>query len=423
MHLELWRAGGVMCTLSIISLLLFASVVAAEGQAPGGAQPTSAVCKPDDTRPRAGSASVAQAAGEGLQHKNWQPIGGLIEFTVNSFTAIDADAAVTTCFRWKVQSGTPAPFVEQRPVRVDLLNGGKVLKVTVVVPDPAPTEASGTNPFWDSTVARAIWLVPLVEVRIVALKANASVADVWTEIGITHPFFSLLLALAVVILAFVVLDVVVTKRVEHKGIRDANWLLRIISTPSATASLSQLQILLWTFAIAGSAIYVVTLSGQLVEITSGTLILLGISGAATLASQAHSESQAATKQADAKDAKEEAQKAQANALVNPNAAAQQAAKDAQENAGKAQERVDQIKKPDKEKKPQWSDLIVNESEEGVREIDVTRVQMLLFTLISASFVIVKVIAAYVIPEIPVGYLTLMGISNGVYVGSKVVRKT
>ncbi|MEA2915871.1 MAG: hypothetical protein QOJ15_7952, partial [Bradyrhizobium sp.] len=219
------------------------------------------------------------------------------------------------------------------------------------------------------------------------------------------------------------LDVVVTKRVEHKGIRDANWLLRIISTPSATASLSQLQILLWTFAIAGSAIYVVTLSGQLVEITSGTLILLGISGAATLASQAHSESQAATKQADAKDAKEEAQKAQANALVNPNAAAQQAAKDAQENAGKAQERVDQIKKPDKEKKPQWSDLIVNESEEGVREIDVARVQMLLFTLISASFVIVKVIAAYVIPEIPVGYLTLMGISNGVYVGSKVVRKT
>jgi len=47
--------------------------------------------------------------------------------------------------------------------------------------------------------------------------------------------------------------------------------------------------------------------------------------------------------------------------------------------------------------------------------------MLLFTLISAVFVITKVIAAYVIPEIPVGYLTLMGISNGVYVTAKFVR--
>lgn len=127
--------------------------------------------------------------------------------------------------------------------------------------------------------------------------------------------------------------------------------------------------------------------------------------------------------ADAKDAAKEAQKAQANAVANPNDAAQKAAKDAQDNASKAKDRADAIKKPDVNKKPQWSDLIVNESQEGVREIDVARVQMLLFTLISASFVVVKVIAGYVIPEIPVGYLTLMGISNGVYVGSKVVRKT
>lgn len=269
MHWKSWRMAGAPCALSFITLLLSGLIAAAQTPTPANAQQTPAnaqqtpasaqqtpanappafSCDQNATRPRAGGASVAQTAGESLQHKNWQPIGGLIEFTINSFTAIDADAAVTTCFRWKVESGTSAPFVEQRPVRVDLSNGGKVLKVTVVVPDPAPT-GNATNPFWDAAVVRAIWLVPLVEVRIVALKANTpgaekasapgaekanlTAADVWTEIGITHPFVSLLLALAVVVLAFVVLGIVVTKRVEHKGIRHANWLLRIISTPSAT---------------------------------------------------------------------------------------------------------------------------------------------------------------------------------------------
>jgi len=397
---------------------------------PASAQPFE--CKSEDVRPRAGGASLARAAGESLQHKNWQPIGGLVEFTINSFAAIDADAAITTCFRWKVES---APFVEQRPVRVDLSNGGKVLKVTVAVPEPNSTEASKANPLWDFSVARATWLVPLAEVRIVALKDNAPVADVWTEIGITHPFISLLLAIAVVVLGLVVLNIVVTNRVKHDGIKRANWLLRIISTPAATASLSQLQMLIWTFVVAAASVYVATLSGQLVEITTGTLILLGISGAATLASQAHGANQSATRQADAEKAKQEADKAKqeadqakADAAAAPSAAAQvmmsAAATKAdaiQQKAAAAQEKVDAIRNPLPTKMPQWSDLIVNESDEGVREVDVARVQMLLFTLISAAFVVVKVIAAYVIPEIPVGYLTLMGISNGVYVGSKVMK--
>ena len=53
-----------------------------------------------------------------------------------------------------------------------------------------------------------------------------------------------------------------------------------------------------------------------------------------------------------------------------------------------------------------------------RELDVTRAQMLLFTLVTAVFVAVKVITSYEIPDIPEGFLILMGISNGVYVGSK-----
>ena len=278
-----------------------------------------------------------------------------------------------------------------------MTNGGKTLKVTVEVPDPGEEERS----LFDPTLARRIGLVPIVQVRIVALKDQVPVADVETEIGVTHPMTALLLAAAVLLLAFVVLDRIVKRRIDHPGILKANPLLRIISTPGATASLSQLQILIWTFVIAGSSVYVASLSGQLVEITSGTLVLLGISGATTLAAQAYIGGQAAKQPADPDAAAPDA------------AVAAQKAQQAQQAAGNRRPPDDQI--------PRWSDLIINDQNTAVREIDVARVQMLLFTLISAVFVITKVIAAYVIPEIPVGYLTLMGISNGVYVGSKMVR--
>jgi Penicillinase repressor len=56
-----------------------------------------------------------------------------------------------------------------------------------------------------------------------------------------------------------------------------------------------------------------------------------------------------------------------------------------------------------------------------REIDTARFQMLLFTLITAAFVLMNVVTTYVIPEISTGFQTLMGISNGVYLGSKIAQ--
>ncbi len=57
----------------------------------------------------------------------------------------------------------------------------------------------------------------------------------------------------------------------------------------------------------------------------------------------------------------------------------------------------------------------------VQTIDVTRVQMLFFTLITAAFVVLTVGSTYEIPPIPDGFMTLMGISNGVYLGSKFAK--
>jgi hypothetical protein len=66
--------------------------------------------------------------------------------------------------------------------------------------------------------------------------------------------------------------------------------------------------------------------------------------------------------------------------------------------------------------PKWSGMVVVEN--GGDEIDVTRLQMLIFTVISAAFVAIKLLTSYEIPEIPEGFLLLMGISNGVYVTGK-----
>ena len=86
-----------------------------------------------------------------------------------------------------------------------------------------------------------------------------------------------------------------------------------------------------------------------------------------------------------------------------------------------------MKNPPETQIPRWSDLVVNQSvkDDGTvtREIDIARFQMLLFTLITAGFVLMSVVTTYVIPEISTGFVTLMGISNGVYMGSKIAQRS
>jgi hypothetical protein len=56
------------------------------------------------------------------------------------------------------------------------------------------------------------------------------------------------------------------------------------------------------------------------------------------------------------------------------------------------------------------------------EIDLTRVQMLLFTSIAAAFTGMTLIDTGEIPDIPLGVLALIGLSNGVYLASKTVAQ-
>ena len=162
-------------------------------------------------------------------------------------------------------------------------------------------------------------------------------ADVSHVIGVTNPFWALLLAAAHRAGGIRRAEPVGHRRLKRLGLDDLDPVIRIITTPDGYASLSQLQMVLWTFVVAASAVYVMVLSGELIEVTTGTLVLLGISGAVTVGTQT-------------------ARQRQSAALPRP--------------------------APRPPRKPTWSDLIVNEVN-GQREIDITRVQMLYFTLITA----------------------------------------
>jgi hypothetical protein len=442
----------LLALICFLAAALTASRVGAEtpaGQStsssPAPAAAAKTGCLTPGTAAIAGGASIVQVTGESLQHKNWQPAGGEIQFTVQSSVAIPPDAEVFVCFRWK---SPESKFIGTRPSQLDLADEKKQLKITTTVPDLGPPPAG---------VARALWLVPLAEVRILAIhdketpadvtKHNKeTLADVTTAIGIPYLSLAIIFAIATVALGFVVMHIAVGRRLKHPGILQANWLLRIISTPSGFASLSQLQILLWTFVVAASAVYVMSLSGHLIEITSTTLVLLGIAGAAGIGAAAHFEAQGATAEAAATKAAADsaaaeiiaAEKAAAAAAAPPDpvAAARLTAehKSAErERAAKAKiakatrARADALKNPPAAQSPKWSDLIFNESvkDDGTvtREIDVARYQMLLFTLVTAVFVLMNVVTSYVIPDIPAGFVTLMGISNGVYMGSKIAQSS
>jgi hypothetical protein len=305
----------------------------------------------------------------------------------------------------------------------------------MLVPDPDKS-APPLPP--NQTRETAAGLVPLAQVRIIITSddpAHPYYADISTRIGITNVVWAALLVIAILGVAFLILTVIAYRKMIDGTTLNANPLLLIVSQ-NGYASLSQFQIVLWTFLVGASAIYVMALSGELIEITNGTLILLGISGAAAIGAKVHGVNETANLKAGVATAAAEKTAAD-KILADKTAAALNAAADAaavqraaaeklaaeQNAAAKAAAHAAAVAKaaanmgPGAPRKPIWSDLVI--SDDGL-QIDVTRVQMLYFTLIGAAFVLMQVATTYVIPEIPQGFLVLMGISNGVYVGSKFV---
>jgi len=147
----------------------------------------------------------------------------------------------------------------------------------------------------------------------------------------------------------------------------------IVSGKVGGASLSLAQILLWSILVFSASFYVLVVSGKLLDLTNDVLMLLGIAGGASVIAKIT---------ASAKDGKGQAL------------------------AGTT------------EKGPKWLDLIRTEGRP-----DLYKFQMALFTTLAAVFVTGEIYSTLEFPMLPAGLLTLIGISNGVYLTAKASSKT
>jgi hypothetical protein len=201
----------------------------------------------------------------------WQPRGGIANFTVNGNSASLYDVNVLVCFGWPADEwkDTKLPYA------------GRV---------------------WLAWAYRTgLWMVPLATMRIIAYGGVATPSvDVQSYIGITSPLLALLLGVLAVAIALGVFYVFA----RNRGVPGKGLVLWMISTRNGVASLSQAQVVLWTLLIGASAVYVMALSGVLIDVPNSTLVLLGITGIATIGAKLQNSQQDAegTTQAENKTA-------------------------------------------------------------------------------------------------------------------------
>ena len=303
----------------------------------------------------------------------WRPRGAEVRFTISGPGGPVGVAKVRVCFGWSSPDGAfrqSQALIGSPQVRSIANNTGSVeygAAVPLLRPVPNslwwPRRIIASTPY----VFTGVFTVPVSDMVVEVTTTSGAVVVSATQVGITDVVVAWVVVAAVLGLVWLALDGVARVR----GVRGRNLLLRVISTRDGYASLSQMQIVLWTVVVGLSAIYVMTLSGNLIAVSEGTLVLLGIASAAALAARLPG-------------------LAQTPAIAPVPAAVPTT--------------------------PEWSDLVI--PDRSTREIDVTRLQMLAFTLITAAFVLIKVVVDYEIPTIPANFLVLMGISNGVYVGGR-----
>jgi hypothetical protein len=303
----------------------------------------------------------------------WRPRGAEVRFTIRSPGGAVVVKKARVCFAWSSPDGTLDDMHGEigSPQVRSVFNPNGATEYGAVVPGLRHLPNSEWWPRRVVNGGRYVFTgggtVPVADMIVEVTPADEPAVVIAIQVGVTN------VPIAWGVLALVVLLVLAIMHgiAKHRQIAGRNLLLRIIATQDGYASLSQLQIVVWTLVVGLSAIYVMTLSGNLISISDGTLTLLGIASGAALLARV------------------------------PTAAAPAQAVPAV---------------PSGPIMPEWSDLVAPNRQ--TPEIDVTRLQMLAFTLITAAFVVVKVVADYEIPAIPANFLILMGISNGVYVAGR-----
>ncbi len=346
-------------------------------------------------RPEAGIGNASTMIVALASDTLWRPRGSEVRFTVNNSGQTAVVQQVRVCFGWSSAAaqaeGDAFHALQASPIVRSVASSDGVPTYGAVMPALVDT----AQPWWNrfrgpnKLLYSALFTVPLADMVVEVTPAGAGAGAstiVVLPVGVTSVRYA-----SVLVLLFAVLFCVGTSVLTRtRGIPGRDFLLRLISTRDGYASLSQFQIMLWTVVIGLCAVYVMTLSGSLIPITAGTLVLLGIAAGAALLARV------------------------------PTSAATTPTPDptvpAEPDQPRPPVRAATEVPPGLLRLPRWSDLVTVDY--GRDEIDVTRVQMLIFTLIAAVFVTLKVIVSYEIPAISENFQLLMGISNGVYVGGR-----
>jgi Fibronectin type III domain len=413
---------------------------------------------------------------------SWQPRGGQIRIVVESKTQTLKDTDVAVCFRWS-GADEKAHYLPHAALQVvDFVsndNSGKGVYSVTVPQSLERVSFSWFDRLWGKLPEAKTqptrfdngMIVPVADVKVIVGKSSNSVlATAVLHVGITSIWTAFLTTLVCVVIAHALLYA----WAMYRNVPGRSPWMRLVSTREGYASLSQLQIMLWSFLFGAGAVYVMSLSGSLINIPTSALVLLGIAGATTLGAriqganaQAPAQPTADLPAADAAPGSPQNVRVTAStdhsitlewdmpAAGAPPAVyavsyARQGFADWQVSSDRIKETSYRVVRllPDTAyvfqvvalnakgssqpaqvsdrtkqaaviaRRPVWSDLVVTPQHPG--EIDVTRVQMLFFTLISAAFVAIKLVNGNTIPDIPDGFMLLMGISNGVYLSAKFV---
>jgi len=158
---------------------------------------------------------------------------------------------------------------------------------------------------------------------------------------------------------------------------EKRWLnpIQFVSGKYGRASLSLAQIFLWTILVFASSCYILVARGELLPLTN-VLALLGIAGTTSVFAKISSSS-----------------KADQGRKLTPSLAVP------------------------KYSMPEWKNLLQTGG-----KADLFKMQMALFTVVSAIYVVIRVVTHHEFPQLPEGFLTLMGISNGLYIGAKATNQ-
>jgi hypothetical protein len=366
------------------------------------AQPPPNTVIPSCTQPTQGSTSTPPPISITVNPATtWQPRGGEVIVALAGEATLFKGFTVRACFGWS--EAEPGKFFtadnlhhfSDAFVRIRPSDTLGLVNLGVVVPNLSDAPSTIFSRWIAGGRSTGLGLVPIIDMRLIGYNDAGVLFDVVRPVGLTSVSYSLLLtilsiAVGLLVLHRLAIGIFPTMPIGASGRGSARtlqltreflkfrWILYLVQDKSGRASLSAFQILLWSILIAASAIYVMALSGNLINITPGTLVLLGIAGAAGLITAATADSrQVGQTQGEARQAQPSTQ-------------------------------------PQDKRPPRWADLVRDDTDNP----EVTRLQMLFFTVVSAVFVAVQVLNNYTIPDIPSGYQILMGISNGIYVGRK-----